>query len=107
MPWYQIFQDGPEFEARRNRKVFTPPNISLKLVREAVPQHLFLKSTPKSVFYISRHLLVTLAFFLFANWLDQSIGNLLFKIPLWILYSGWQGMAFAGIWCLGMPFLHS
>ena len=107
MPWYQIFQDGPEYEARRKRGIFVPPNVSSKSVRDAVPAHLFERSTAKSLFYIIRHLLVTIAIYycgskitvlqkVVPSPLDRGIGAL-----LWVLYWGWQGMSFAGIWALG------
>lgn len=107
MPWYQIFQDGPEYEARRKRGAFVPPNVTSKSVRDAVPAHLFERSTAKSLFYIIRHIIVTFAIYYCGSKipilqkfvpspLDRGIGAL-----LWILYWGWQGMSFAGIWALG------
>ncbi|KAF8888935.1 fatty acid desaturase-domain-containing protein [Gymnopilus junonius] len=74
MPWFQIFQDGPEYEARKRRGKFTPPVVSLKQLRDAVPHHLFERSTTKSLAHMFRH----------------------FVIILWLLYWGWQGIAFAG-----------
>ncbi|KAJ7594098.1 fatty acid desaturase-domain-containing protein [Mycena floridula] len=110
MTWYQILQDGPEFEARRSKTTFVPPTLSLKDLRSVVPPHLFLRSTSKSLFYIFRHLAVTLAFFLLATKIDlfcrpvSEMGptvQTLFRVFLWVSYWGWQGIAFAGIWCLG------
>ncbi|KAJ3512191.1 hypothetical protein NLJ89_g3667 [Agrocybe chaxingu] len=111
MPWFQIFRDGPEYEARKKRGVFTPPNLSMKRLHEAVPRHLLERSTAKSLAYISRHIAITYMFYCLSTYINlfttqlsspQSIpiGYLLRQL-LWLLYWGWQGIAFAGIWCLG------
>ncbi|KAF9463198.1 fatty acid desaturase-domain-containing protein [Collybia nuda] len=114
MTWYQVFQDGPEYEARKRTGSFTPPNITIKDVRDAVPRHLFEKSTPKSLFYLSRHLGITYSFYYLATQIDNityfvitgdsvrhDFARYLIRMIFWVLYWGWQGMAFAGIWCLG------
>jgi len=113
MIWFQIFQEGPEFEARANRKTFAPPELSLKDLRNAIPQHLFERSILKSGLYILIHVFLTVLLHVSAERipiiLDQFsktynhpkvIQNLVQPI-LWMLYWGWQGMFFAGIWCLG------
>jgi len=113
MIWFQIFPDGPEFEIRANRKTFAPPELSLKDLHNAIPQHLFERSTLKSGLYISVHVFLTVLLHVCAELipltLDQlsktcnhpkAIQNLVQPI-LWVLYWGWQGMFFAGIWCLG------
>ena len=116
MLWFQIFQDGPEYEARRKRGTFTPPDLSLKKLHDAVPRHLHEKSTLKSLSYILRHIAFTWSFYYLATFINiftssRFGGNaftttLLLKYlvrpSLWILYWGWQGITFAGIWCLGM-----
>ena len=33
MSWFQIFQDGPEYDAPKRRRTFTPPHLSLKELR--------------------------------------------------------------------------
>ncbi|EGO26672.1 hypothetical protein SERLADRAFT_463952, partial [Serpula lacrymans var. lacrymans S7.9] len=113
MAWFQIFQDGPEYEARRNKPSFAPPNLTLKDVHDAVPKHLFQKNTPKSLFYVFRHLVFTYAFFLLATRIDdllwlagsrlgiKSAGQIIIRILCWSSYWFWQSIAFTGIWCLG------
>ncbi|KAF8062488.1 fatty acid desaturase-domain-containing protein [Lyophyllum atratum] len=114
MIWYQRFQDGPEYEARRRKGTFKPPNLSLKDLRDAVPPHLFEKSTFKSLFYLFRHLAFTYAFYYIATQIDviahtisggdtpgYTLTRSLVRGTLWTLYWGWQGVTFAGIWCLG------
>jgi hypothetical protein len=114
MLWFQIFQDGPEYEARKNRGTFIPPNLSLKQLHDAVPRHLHQKSTLKSLTYILRHIAFTWGFYYLGTIINISTshyfgGNAFATIlvkyfvrpSLWILYWGWQGITFAGIWCLG------
>ncbi|KAG6864376.1 hypothetical protein C0991_010084, partial [Blastosporella zonata] len=109
MIWFQIFQDGPEYEARKRKGTFTPPNLSLKDLRDAVPPELFERSTFKSLYYIVRHLAFTCAFYYFATHIndiaqlapDDPMAHSLVRATLWILYWGWQGVTIAGIWCLG------
>jgi len=110
MGWYQIFQDGPEYEQRKQKGSFIPPNISIKDVHAVVPKHLFKRSTSKSLCYILRHLAVTYAFHQLGLKIDSvtvssmnipPIWHPVITASFWLLYWGWQGMAFAGIWCLG------
>ena len=114
MLWFQIFRDGPDYEARKKRGTFTPPNLSLKQLHDAIPRHLYQKSTLRSLAYILRHVAFTCVFYYLATFINFPIpsrcgGNaiaLLLKYiirpSLWILYWGWQGITFAGIWCLGV-----
>ncbi|PBK76091.1 hypothetical protein ARMSODRAFT_876574 [Armillaria solidipes] len=118
MYWYQIFQDGPEYEARRKRSTFTPPNVTLKDVRDAVPKHLFECSTFWGLFYVFKHLAITYAFHLFATRIDDIsqfiVGgsndtrplHSLISAFLWLTFWAWQGFAFAGIWCLACSISH-
>lgn len=117
MLWFQIFQDGPEYEARKKRGTFTPPNVSLKQLHDAVPRHLHEKSTFISLGYVLRHIAFTFGFYYLATFINVSTStcrgdngvftialllNYFVRPSLWILYWGWQGITFAGIWCLGM-----
>ena len=109
MLWFQIFQDGPEYEARKKRGTFTPPNLSLKQLHDAIPRHLHQKSTFKSLGYILRHVAFTCGFYYLATLINIPVpgcrgGNAFVMLlkSLWILYWGWQGIIFAGIWCLGV-----
>jgi len=115
MLWFQIFQDGPEYEARKKRGTFSPPNLSLKQLREAVPRRLHKRSTAKSLAYLLRHLVITYVFFYLATFINPITSNGTKFYPqlafffrqivrplLWLVYWGWQGVTFAGIWCLGV-----
>jgi omega-6 fatty acid desaturase (delta-12 desaturase) len=113
MVWFQIFQDGPEYEARRLRKTFTPPDLSLKELHNAVPKHLFQRSTLKSTFYIVTHILFTATLHVSAQritptldafavtYIHRAFVQYFLRPVIWIFFWGWQGMCFAGIWALG------
>ncbi|KAK2460742.1 hypothetical protein APHAL10511_007212 [Amanita phalloides] len=110
MPWFQNFQDGPEYEVRRKRRTFVPPNVTMKAVHDAVPAYLFERSTAKSLFYVIRHFVIMFAIYYCGSNINAlPIGEgcmspLLGKsicVLTWFLYWGWQGMSFAGIWSLG------
>ncbi|EPQ51969.1 hypothetical protein GLOTRDRAFT_108012 [Gloeophyllum trabeum ATCC 11539] len=113
MQWYQIFQDGPEYEARRQKSTFILSNLALKDVHAAVPKHLFQRDTLKSLYYILQHLAFTYAFYMLGTRIDGFVWSLgktyaigpavgvLLRSVLWVIYWFWQSIAFAGIWCLG------
>ncbi|PPQ70653.1 hypothetical protein CVT26_010075 [Gymnopilus dilepis] len=114
MPWFQNFQDGPEYEARKRRGKFTPPVVSLKQLRHAIPPHLFRKSTARSLAYLLRHFAIMCIFYRLATRIDAFTASMVFspaspasqllyslvRPSLWTLYWGWQGITFAGLWCL-------
>ncbi|KAJ6617120.1 fatty acid desaturase-domain-containing protein [Mycena sp. CBHHK59/15] len=81
---------------------FSPSSIALKDVHAAVPRHLFVRSTHRSLYYVTRHCAVTVLFFVFATRIDDLADkSILLRALLWTAYGAWQGFAFAGIWCLG------
>ncbi|KIK51976.1 hypothetical protein GYMLUDRAFT_180686 [Collybiopsis luxurians FD-317 M1] len=108
MLWYQIFNDGVEYEAKVG-KPFVPPDITIKQVWEVVPKHLFKKSTAKSLYYTTRHLLVTYLLYVFAQNIDLVVSTLggtplakqVLKVICWTGYWSFQGFAFSGLWCIG------
>ncbi|KAG9226941.1 hypothetical protein CCMSSC00406_0003386 [Pleurotus cornucopiae] len=118
IPLRTIFQDGPEYEARKRKSSFEPPNIALKDVRNAVPPELFERNTFISLFYVIRHVMIVLLFYHLATKIDAvtafataslhdygmlvtSLTSVWLRTVLWLLYAGWQGIALAGLWCLG------
>ncbi|EIW53692.1 uncharacterized protein TRAVEDRAFT_52811 [Trametes versicolor FP-101664 SS1] len=106
-------RDAPEYEERKKRTQFVPPTISIKDVHAAVPRHLFEKSTAKSLFYVGRHVGLSVLFYVFATRIDQLSFNVSAVLgqgeaaraaaswALWAVYWFWQSVAFAGMWTLG------
>lgn len=112
LPW--LVRDAPEYEARKKRTQFVPPTISIKDVHAAVPRHLFEKSTAKSLFYVGRHVGLSVLFYVFATRIDRLAFTVNTALglgeaargalcwALWALYWFWQSVAFAGMWTLGV-----
>lgn len=114
MAWFQIFPDGPEYEARRRKGTFIPPDISLKQLRDAVPKHLTERPTSKSLYYILQHIAITVGVYWLGLHIDSTLhkffithperkllADLFLRPVLWLSYWSCQGFVFAGHWCLG------
>ncbi|EMD37156.1 hypothetical protein CERSUDRAFT_124119 [Gelatoporia subvermispora B] len=119
MPTLQLSQilsrywhDGPEYDVRRRRS-FEPPVLSIKDIHSAVPKELFEKSTLTSLFYVGRHVVLSIVFYIFATRIDELVASLcmysglsdcnraLVGFALWATYWFWQSVAFTGFWTLG------
>ena len=112
-PLSWLVRDAPEYEERKKRSTFVPPSISIKDVHAAVPRHLFERNTAKGLFYVGRHVAISLLFYLFAKRIDAIVWNISSAFHwgplgrsvlcwfLWALYWFWQSVALAGMWTLG------
>ncbi|KAF8656529.1 hypothetical protein AX16_002493 [Volvariella volvacea WC 439] len=106
------FRNGPEYEARLG-KPFKPPTISLKEIHDAVPKDLLKVNPVKGTFYVLRDIALTLSLFKFASmitpWAEGGFGGFivvgwqltLIKSTLWLTYWWFQGLVWAGMFCLG------
>ncbi|GLB39262.1 putative fatty acid desaturase [Lyophyllum shimeji] len=109
---FGINLNGPEYEARL-KKPFKPPTVTLKEIHDAVPKHLLKKNPLKSLTYVLRDITFTLLLFKFASridpWAETEFGGYvasglhksLVKSALWLTYYWFQGLVWAGIFCLG------
>ncbi|KAJ3567933.1 hypothetical protein NP233_g6047 [Leucocoprinus birnbaumii] len=114
-----IFKDSPEYE-RRKRTPFRPPKVTVADIRTAIPKHLYEKSTLKGCYYFARDILCTAVLYSLATKIDplftstssfptsgliasstQQTLVIAARCLTWCLYFHWQGIAFAGLWCLG------
>jgi hypothetical protein len=100
--------NAKEYEARC-QKDFTPPNLSLKELRDAVPKAVFEKNTAKGVYYVVRCVVMAFACFKLAEYIDP-FAALLSAHPvlafgvrwsLWATYWFVQGVIWCGLWTLG------
>ncbi|KAI0726950.1 fatty acid desaturase-domain-containing protein [Fomitopsis betulina] len=111
-----VLADAPEYTDRtRTPFALPPPSLTIKAVHAAVPKHLFQRSTPKCLFYVGRHLLLSFGFYLCATHIDDLVDHTLNVLGLqeggraeygmewaaWVMYWFWQSIAFMGIWTLG------
>ncbi|KAF4608171.1 hypothetical protein EYR40_000515 [Pleurotus pulmonarius] len=106
-----IFQDSPEY-SKRKETPFVPSKVTLAEIHAAVPKHLYNKSTIKSLFYVARDISCGLIAYKLAVLIEpfgqslqlmglNSTVTRLIKFALWATYWHWQGVIFAGLWCLG------
>ena len=69
---------------------------SRKEVRDAIPKHCFTRQTKKSLFYLSRTVVIQI----FVVLLGLSIPLTREMIPIWILYALLSGTTSMGLWVL-------
>lgn len=109
-----LVRDAPEYEERKNRPQFVPPTVAIKDVHAAVPRHLFERNTAKGLFYVGRHVALSVLFYVSTARIDElswraagalgwsASGRSFLVWSSWILYWFWQSVSFAGMWTLGM-----
>ncbi|OCH93320.1 hypothetical protein OBBRIDRAFT_326866 [Obba rivulosa] len=114
-----MFQNSPEYEARRV-KPFVPPTVTLKQIRDAVPKHLLKKDALLSSYYVARDVLLCITCFAFALSIEPAISSnfggyvpmqaawqmSLVRTTLWLIYWWWQGLVFAGFFCIAHELGH-
>lgn len=102
------------------KREFVPPTVTLKEVHDAVPKHLLKRDELKSVLYIAGDLTMATALFCAATYIDRistisTVQNTVLakwqpeviRWLLWGTYWWFQGVVWAGIFCLGsMHFSH-
>ncbi|KAJ1674923.1 hypothetical protein EV182_002294 [Spiromyces aspiralis] len=82
-------------------KVYQPPNFTIKELRDAVPAHCFKKSNLKSFSYVLVDLAAILTLGYLATFIDTDFVPSVLRVPAWLLYWWFQGIAGTGIWVLG------
>ncbi|KZV76590.1 delta-12 fatty acid desaturase protein [Peniophora sp. CONT] len=110
-----MFSNGPEYDARL-RKAFVPPTATLKDIHSAVPKELLRKQPLRATAYVIRDVTFSLAFFVLATrisstaqlaavWTGSEWLRSVAKVALWGAYWWFQGLLWAGIFCLGECFI--
>ncbi|KAF8880016.1 fatty acid desaturase-domain-containing protein [Infundibulicybe gibba] len=106
------FRNSPEYEERRS-KPFAPPTVTLKQIHDAVPKHLLQCNSYRAALYVLRDITFTLLLFKVASsitpWYDSDFGGYIpwgwaktiARSALWLAYWWFQGLVWAGIFCLG------
>ncbi|KAF8588440.1 hypothetical protein K439DRAFT_1335132 [Ramaria rubella] len=97
-----------EYETRR-QQAFAPPTVTLKELRDVVPKHVFRRSTVKGVYYVVRSVVMALALYKLAVYIDPFAASLhasrmvAFGVRwgLWVIYWLLQSLAWGGLWTLG------
>ncbi|KAH9831150.1 fatty acid desaturase-domain-containing protein [Rhodofomes roseus] len=116
-----MFDHGPEYKARQVlEKPFVPPTITLKDVHDAVPKHLLRKNPWLSSYYCIRDVVCCAAIFYYGFSIEHILaGNFGGFVPLsaawqirvaraalWLVYWWFQGLSFAGFFCIGKSLGH-
>ncbi|TFK32080.1 delta-12 fatty acid desaturase [Crucibulum laeve] len=106
-----IFEDSPEYKLRKAAP-FKPPTVTLAELRAGIPKHLYQKSTLKGFYYFLRDVTCLVVMNRFGCLIDPVVKSALhaghnialvntLKYAAWCFYLHWQGVIFAGLWCLG------
>lgn len=86
---------------------------TLAEIHASIPKHLYERSTFKGVCFVARDVFFSAVLYQIAIRMDPFVDYLLesnafhvtaaklVKLLLWASYWWWQGLVFAGLWCLG------
>ncbi|KAF8980401.1 hypothetical protein BDQ17DRAFT_921567, partial [Cyathus striatus] len=80
---------------------FVPLNLSIADVRGAIPSHLFIRDTLRSIVFLIRDLLFMLFTGFAINAMERSSVSGLTLFACWMVYWLFQGLIFTGIWVIG------
>ncbi|KAG0327896.1 linoleoyl-CoA desaturase activity protein [Podila horticola] len=78
---------------------YVPMNFTIKEIREAIPAHLFVRNTIKSIMYLLKDVATVASLVYCANFID-TLPSLALRIPAWIAYSIVQGTVMVGPFAL-------
>lgn len=78
---------------------YVPMNFTIKEIREAIPAHLFVRNTIKSIMYLLKDVATVASLAYCANFID-TLPSLALRIPAWIAYSIVQGTVMVGPFAL-------
>ena len=126
-----MFRNGPEYEARsisllqaailfsypslnRLQTDFKPPEITIKEIHDAIPKNILRRQQALSAYYILKDIALALSFYKAATYIPVASQYLSRSLQLnewivasmtwslWSVYWWFQGLVWAGIFCLGM-----
>lgn len=81
---------------------FTPPDFTIKDIRDAIPKHCFERSALKGYAYILRDVAcLTATFYLFHNFVTpENVPSTPLRFVLWGIYTVLQGLFATGLWVI-------
>ncbi|KAG5989938.1 Oleate hydroxylase fah12 [Claviceps spartinae] len=81
---------------------FTPPDFTIKDIRDAIPKHCFERSAIKGYAYILRDLAcLSTTFYLFHNFVTpENLPYTPLRVFLWGVYTALQGLFGTGLWII-------
>ncbi|KAH8102900.1 fatty acid desaturase-domain-containing protein [Cristinia sonorae] len=112
-----MLSSSPEYTERLH-KPFKPPQVTLKQIHDAVPKHLLKKNPWLSTYYVVRDVALCIGMFVFASYIPEMSQAILkytgisaqcepiVRTGLWVQYWWWQGLVFAGFFCIAHELGH-
>ncbi|KAK9437080.1 delta12 fatty acid desaturase [Metarhizium brunneum] len=81
---------------------FTPPDFTIKDIRDAIPKHCFERSALKGYAYILRDVVcLASTFYLFHNFVTpENVPSTPLRFVLWGIYTALQGLFGTGLWVI-------
>ncbi|KAI0146823.1 fatty acid desaturase [Xylariaceae sp. FL1272] len=81
---------------------FTPPDYTIKQLRDAIPKHCYERSAVKGLYYVFRDVAsLATTFYLFHTYVTpENVPNTAARVVLWTLYTFVQGLFGTGMWVL-------
>ena len=81
---------------------FTPPDFTIKDIRDAIPKHCFKRSALRGYGYILRDIVcLASTFYLFHNFVTpETVPSTPLRFALWGLYTAMQGLFGTGLWVI-------
>nr|ADV36122.1 omega-3 fatty acid desaturase [Mortierella alpina] len=78
---------------------YVPVDFTIKEIRDAIPAHLFVRDTTKSILHVVKDL-VTIAIIFYCATFIETLPSLALRVPAWITYWIIQGTVMVGPWIL-------
>lgn len=78
---------------------YVPMDFTIKEIRDAIPAHLFIRDTTKSILHVVKDL-VTIAIVFYCATFIETLPSLALRVPAWITYWIIQGTVMVGPWIL-------
>ncbi|KAG0366015.1 omega3 desaturase [Gamsiella multidivaricata] len=93
-----VLQGEPQTKSNYEQG-YMPMDFTIKEIRDAIPAHLFVRDTTKSIMHVAKDLITIAAVFYCATFIE-TLPSLALRIPAWIAYWIIQGTVMVGPWIL-------
>ena len=108
-----MLSDSPEY-VHRTKTAFVPPELDYAVLRKALPDEVWKRSTSKALIAFTRLVIISAALHAFGVWLvrgapipedfpyaPEEFSHTALKVAGWAFYLWWQPITWAGFWALG------
>ncbi|KAG0281821.1 linoleoyl-CoA desaturase activity [Linnemannia exigua] len=94
-----VVEDEAITAKQQYERNYVPMDFTIKEIRDAIPAHLFVRDTTKSIMHVVKDLVTIAAVFYCATFID-TLPSLALRVPAWIAYWIIQGTVMVGPWIL-------